>query len=141
MISLIKKNTDYAIRALCFMAERNSDIVTASELASELHISWSLIRKILQELSRRGYVKSFRGKGGGFTLEIPAHHISVLELINTFQGFIRFNNCRTNGGTCSNIGSCELKKRVSKIEQRVVGELEPLTIASLLKDPVTAPTT
>ncbi len=132
MMSLIKKNTDYAIRVLCYMAERTDAVVSAAELSNELDISWSLTRKILQELSHEGYVKSYRGKGGGFTLEMPVHHISVLELINTFQGFIQFNKCRTNGATCSNIAYCELRNRVSHIEQQVIADLKPLTIASLL---------
>jgi Rrf2 family protein len=131
-MGLINKNTDYAIRALCYMAERTDTVVSATELSNALDISWSLIRRILQELSHEGYVKSFRGKGGGFTLERPAYHISVLELINVFQGFIQFNRCRTKGSTCSNIAYCELRKKVSHIEQQVIAELKPLTIASLL---------
>jgi Rrf2 family protein len=137
-MGLINKNTDYAIRALCYMAERTDAVVSATELSNALDISWSLIRKILQELSHKGYVKSYRGKGGGFIMEKSAHHISVLELINTFQGFIQFNKCRTKGVTCSNIAYCELRNRVSYIEQQVIAELKPLTIASLLTRSPTA---
>ena len=139
-MGLINKNTDYAIRALCYMAERTDAVVSATELSNALDISWSLIRKILQELSHKGYVKSYRGKGGGFILEKSVHHISVLELINTFQGLIQFNKCRTNGSICSNIDSCELRSKISHIEQQVIAELKPLTIASLLKDTFAAPT-
>ena len=49
-MSFIKKNTDYAIRALCYMAEKENTVVSATELAKELQISWSLTRKILQEI-------------------------------------------------------------------------------------------
>jgi Rrf2 family protein len=114
------------------MAENKGSIVSAAELSRELAISWSLLRRILQELGKEGFVRSYRGKGGGFSLQVPAHEISLLELIKKFQGHIQFNNCRISNRTCSNVKSCELKKKVSAIENHVVSELRPVTIASLV---------
>jgi Rrf2 family protein len=131
-MGLIKKNTDYAIRALCYMAERDMGVVSAAALAEELGISWSLTRRILQELTRGGYIRSYRGKRGGFTLEIPARDIQVFDLVNRFQGALRFNNCVTGGRPCSNKRTCALRRRVAHLEKQVVSELKSLTIESLL---------
>ncbi len=130
-MSLINKNTDYAVRALSFMAEKKGTIISASELSKKLEISWSLLRRILQELSKEGFVRSIKGKGGGFALEVPANEIYLLELIKKFQGHIQFNNCTINERNCSNLKGCELRKKVSEIENRVISELRPITIASL----------
>jgi len=132
-MSLIKKNTDYAIRALCFMAGQSPCMVSAAVLAERLGISWSLTRRILQELTREGYIQSFRGKGGGFVIGVPPHEICVIELIRIFQGALQFNKCLTSGKPCSNLATCALRRKVSEIENHVVSELESLTIASLLE--------
>jgi Rrf2 family protein len=116
------------------MAEKKGTIVSAAELSKELEISWSLLRRILQELGKEGFVRSYKGKGGGFTLEVPAHEIYLLELIKKFQGHIQFNNCTINDRACSNVKSCELRKKVSAIESRVISELRPITLASLVDE-------
>ena len=129
---LITQNTDYAIRSLCYMAEKNGEIVSAAELSSELQISWPLTRKILHELNKKGFVRSYKGKGGGFVIEADPQEIFILELMKIFQGPFSFNRCVVNKKGCSNMMKCQLRKKISEIEEYVTSELKPVTIDSLL---------
>jgi Rrf2 family protein len=131
-VRLITQNTDYAIRALCYMAERHGDVISAAELANELQVSWSLIRKILQELHKKGLVRSFKGKGGGFMMEAEPGDIFILELMKMFQGSLSLNRCNLNKNKCTNITKCRLRKKISDIEKYVTAELNPVTIGSLI---------
>ena len=126
------QNTDYAIRALCYLAEKKGEMISAAELSNELQISWSLTRKILQELSKKGFIRSYKGKGGGFIIETDPREIFILELMKIFQGPFSFNRCGMNNKICSNMKKCQLRKKISGIEEYVTSELKPVTIYSLV---------
>ena len=131
---LITQNTDYAIRILCSMAKSKSNTVTAKELSTELSISWPLVRRILGEMGKKGLVRSTKGRGGGFTLQTTAERIYVIELINTFQGFLKLNKCSVKGKICANVDSCALRLKINAIEKKVIDELSSITIESLIDE-------
>ncbi|NOY10135.1 MAG: Rrf2 family transcriptional regulator [Spirochaetes bacterium] len=133
-MKLLTRNTDYAVRALSYIAMEKGKTVTAAELSEELKISWSFLRKILQILSREGLVFSIKGKGGGFKLAQPADRIFLLDLINIFQGLVRLNTCITNNKACPNIRICILKKKIDIIEDSIISELHPITLKTLLNE-------
>ncbi len=131
-MKLLTRNTDYAVRALSYIAMENGRTITVAELSEELKISWSFLRKILQILSREGLVFSIKGKGGGFRLAQPANRIFLLDLIRIFQGLIRLNACIINNTACPNIRICILKKKIDIIEKSIISELHPVTLETLL---------
>lgn len=85
-MKLITRDTDYAVRALCFIAENKGKIVSVSELVKVLKIPRPFLRKLLQILHRKRILKSFKGRGGGFQLAIPAERIYLVDLIKFFRG-------------------------------------------------------
>lgn len=129
---LITQCTDYAVRALCYISSQNGKVVSTQKLSKELDISWALLRRILQELTRRGLVSSYRGKQGGFILAIPANKILLMDIIRIFQGFIQWNICETKRRTCPNLMDCLLRKKIRGIEEYVKKELGSVTLQSLL---------
>ncbi len=133
-MSIISKNTDYAVRALCYLAGARDREVSASELSRKLGVSWPFLRRIMQELSREGLVSSKKGKGGGFRLEIPAHKIMFFELVRIFQGALEFHRCIIRDKVCPNIKNCPLRKKLKNIEDIVMKELKSITIESLAQE-------
>jgi DNA-binding IscR family transcriptional regulator len=57
----ISAKVDYACRALCALAARDGDALTAEELANEQDLPVRFLRAILNELRRVGIVTSQRG--------------------------------------------------------------------------------
>jgi Rrf2 family protein len=132
-MKLITRDTDYAIRALCFIAGLKKEIVSVSELVKELKIPRPFLRKILQILNKKGILKSYKGKGGGFLLSVSANKIFLLDLIEIFQGPLRINECLLKKIKCPNIKNCVFRKKITEIEKYVIKELKPITIGFLLK--------
>jgi len=64
----IKRETDYAIRCVYYLAGTEQDVVMMDEIAAEMEIPKSFAAKILQKLVRAGIVSSFQGIKGGFRL-------------------------------------------------------------------------
>ncbi|MCM8782383.1 MAG: Rrf2 family transcriptional regulator, partial [Candidatus Omnitrophica bacterium] len=80
-MKLITRDTDYAIRTLCFMADDSEKIFTTKELVKKLNIPWPFLRKILQILHKNTILKAFKGKGGGFLLKKSVDEIYLLDLM------------------------------------------------------------
>ena len=135
-MKLITRDTDYAIRALSCIAGSGKAMVSASDLVTELGIPRPFLRKILQALNKAGILKSSKGKGGGFSLEIGPGDITVFRLIEIFQGPFELNEHVFRGDVCPNLRICELKRKLDSIERDVVKELKAITIRSLIKKPL-----
>lgn len=131
-MKLITRDTDYAVRALCYIA-KHKQLVSVKELVDKLKIPRSFLRKILQKLNKNGLLKSYKGKGGGFALNGRIDKILLTDLIDIFQGPIRINNHLFKRNSCPHIKGCRLKKKLDFIETVLVSELKNITIASLLK--------
>lgn len=133
-MKLITRDTDYAVRALCFMAARNNKLLCVSELVEELKIPRPFLRKILQILNKNKILKSYKGQGGGFLLERPAEKVLLVDLIKIFQGPLRLNECVFKKKICPNKRTCILNKKICALEEDVIAGLKSVTIASLLKE-------
>lgn len=132
-MKLLTRNTDYGIRALCFIAKEKNRIVSVPELVKALKLRKPFLRKILQLLKKGGFLKSYKGLGGGFMLAVPADRLYIVEIARTFQGPMSLNECFLNKKICPNRRVCPLKKKIDKIERNVVSELKSITIGQLLK--------
>jgi len=132
-MKLITRNTDYAMRALCFVAKQGGRSVSAAEMVAAIVIPRSFLRKILQTLSREGLLNSTKGQGGGFALAFSPKEIHLTDLIRIFQSTIQLNECVFKKKLCPNRGTCVLKKEIDSIEGDMLDRLRKITIASLIR--------
>ena len=133
-MKLITRNSDYAVRALCCIAEQKQEVISAEQLIKSLEMPRPFLRKILQTLNKEGLLNSSKGKGGGFTLAISPEKISLIDVMKIFQGPIRLTEHKFKKSDCPNISDCPLKKKIDKIEKEVIFKLRAITIESLLKN-------
>ncbi len=131
-MKLITRDTDYAVRALCYMAGTKKQMISVPDLVKELKVPGPFLRKILQILNKEGVVRSSKGRGGGFTLAVVPKKIFLVDLIEIFQGPLKLNECIFKKRLCPNRTTCRLKKKIGAVERHVISELESVTIASLL---------
>ncbi len=133
---LINKDTDYAITALCYLAERQNEVPSVSALSGELEISYSFLRKIFHILQTQDIVHSQKGKGGGFSLARGAGKIRIIDIMEIFQGPITIGNCAIGKKVCRQLDDCVLRGKLQTIRENMVSELRELTIESLITNQV-----
>lgn len=131
-MKLITRDTDYAVRALIYIAEFTEEKVPVNEIVEELNIPYPFLRKILQKLNNAGILRSFKGKGGGFCLALPPERVYLGDLVEVFNGPFRFNECIFKKRICPDRPQCPLKKEIDELEDYVVSKLRSITIASLI---------
>lgn len=132
-MKLITRDTDYAIRALCCIAKNEKELISTKDLVRCLKMPRPFLRKILQRLNKEGLVRSYKGRGGGFSLARHPKKISLTDLINIFQGPVTLNDHTFKKRPCPHSGTCKIKKRIDRIESLVISELKLITISSLIK--------
>lgn len=131
-MKLITRDTDYAIRALCYSVLCKDKKVSVRGIVKELDVPRPFMRKILQALNKEGILKSYKGKGGGFELSRLPGDIILLDLMKIFQGPFKLNECRLKNKKCPRIKKCLLNKKIKKIEGHIIKELKKITIGSLI---------
>jgi len=99
-VKLITRNTDYAVRALCYIAEQKQEVISGDQLVKSLEMPRPFLRKILQTLNKEGLLNSSKGKGGGFALALPLEKISLVDVMQIFQRPIRLNECKFKKSDC-----------------------------------------
>jgi Rrf2 family protein len=83
----ISARADYALRALCVLADAPEHAVTkADEIAAAQGIPRTFLDGILVELRRAGMIESRRGPEGGHRLARPAYAISLADVIRVTDG-------------------------------------------------------
>lgn len=132
-MKLLTRDADYAVRALCFIAKKKDSIVSVKELVKSLRVPRPFIRKILQILNKKGLLKSYKGKGGGFVLGLMPRDITLRNIIEVFQGLLKFSEHNFKKRMCPEVKRCPLKKRLDAIERFIKSELDSITIEYLLK--------
>jgi Rrf2 family transcriptional regulator, cysteine metabolism repressor len=83
----LTSRSEYALLALMYLARHVADgYVSVQTIAVNQHIPAKFLEQILLILKRAKYLRSARGKGGGYTLAKPAEKIHLAEIIRLFDG-------------------------------------------------------
>lgn len=101
--------SDYSLRVLMFAALKGGTF-QLDEVATAFRISRHHVAKIVQGLSRLGYLDTRRGRGGGIQLARLPEDIRIGKLVRETEDQHAIVECfdlATN--TCRISGSCRLK--------------------------------
>lgn len=133
-MELLSRSTDYAVRALVYMAVDEDKIVSTSDLDRDLGLPRPFMRKTLQVLQRAGYLSSLKGVGGGFKLEVDPKKVRLIDLMAIFQGRVSLGDCLFRKSLCPSVKTCALRKEVKRMESMLLGQLRKVTLADLAAD-------
>ena len=131
-MKLITRNTDYALRAICYIAKKGK-LVKVDELVRILGVPRPFMRKILQQLSKAKILSSYKGQAGGFKLKSLPERIFIVQIMRIFQGRLSLTECFLKKNICPNKGKCILRKKIHLIENDVLRQLGQINIASLIR--------
>lgn len=123
--------TDYALRSLMYLCWNRGRTVTAEEIARFFGISRDHVVKVIQELSRQGFVQARRGRGGGSVLARDPSTITVSEVVSTFEGPPALLDCLRTTNVCAIESTCGLKRVLSEAQRRMMDYLGEVTLQQI----------
>jgi Rrf2 family protein len=140
MLTLTRK-TDYAMIALTRLAQEPDRCSSAREIATQYGIPLPLLMNILKLLTQRGLARSARGQRGGYALAMPAHQITLRDIIKAVEGPIQLVYCAgtkearqspKSRGKCGLTARCPVRPSMHQVHQRLVDFLGSVTLADVL---------
>ncbi|CAM6279398.1 MULTISPECIES: nitric oxide-sensing transcriptional repressor NsrR [Citrobacter] len=124
--------TDYGLRALIYMASLPEGRMTSiSEVTEVYGVSRNHMVKIINQLSRAGFITAIRGKNGGIRLGKAANTIRIGDVVRELEP-LSLVNCSSE--FCHITPACRLKQALSKAVQCFLTELDNYTLADLVEE-------
>jgi len=90
---VISQTTEYALRAVVWLAANPEKPLTAQQIAEATRVPAGYLAKVLQGLSRAGLLHSQRGLGGGFTLARAPSSLTMWEVVQAVDPLKRIHEC------------------------------------------------
>ncbi|MBI2503000.1 MAG: Rrf2 family transcriptional regulator [Candidatus Latescibacteria bacterium] len=126
--------TKYCIRAVLYLAEHSDDKpVMSRQIAKALRVPEPFLAKILQQLSKRGLLCSFKGRGGGFVLARPASQIHLGEVVEAVEGSQFGEECILGLEACSSEDPCPLHDQWSRFKVEMLGVMRVQSIEEVMQ--------
>ncbi|WP_337261466.1 MULTISPECIES: nitric oxide-sensing transcriptional repressor NsrR [unclassified Serratia (in: enterobacteria)] len=124
--------TDYGLRALIYLASLPADKMTSiSEVTEVYGVSRNHMVKIINQLSREGFVTAVRGKNGGIRLGKPAETIRLGDVVRALEPLSLVNCSRE---FCHITSACRLKQVLYQSVQNFLEELDKHTLADMVEE-------
>jgi Rrf2 family transcriptional regulator, iron-sulfur cluster assembly transcription factor len=131
----INRQTDYAVRFILSLARREEGRrVSTAEVRKEMLIPPALAQRIVAELARGNFIRTFPGRDGGLVLSRPAREINLRQIVEHFEGKFFISDCLTDGGDCPFDNNCPVRFRWVRLQSQMVRELEQITFEDLAQD-------
>lgn len=127
---IIRKETDYAIRALYFINKRAGKSAV-SQIYSQIKVPRHFLRKIFRMLASNGILTSKKGRNGGFEFKKPFDSITVADINEIFDEMTPMGGCPFKSRICSNFRHCYLKEKIRAIEQETYHRLKKIYIRDM----------
>jgi Rrf2 family protein len=136
---MISKKTIYAFKALIHLAGTPAgQPVLIADLAKAENIPKKFLEFILLSLRKGGLLLSRIGKGGGYTLAIPANKIKLGAVVRILEGDIAPVQClsTTNYARCEECqdeATCGIRLTMADVNVALADVLDNLTLADMIE--------
>jgi len=133
---MLSKKTQYAFKALTFMAERKKEgPVLIAEIAKRKKIPLKFLENILLELKKAGLLDSKKGKGGGYFFKVEPKDIRLAQVMRLIEGPIALLPCVSLNfyERCQDCDEkkCGLNRVMIQVRDNTLAILEHKTVADL----------
>ncbi len=132
---MISRTTEYALRAVIYLAKAGSENTTAQRIAEATKVPEGYMSKVLNTLARAGIVNSQRGPSGGFTLTVLPADLTMLRVVESVEPLPRIKKCPLELEEHSG-ELCPLHMVLAELVNGIETKLAGTTIAELLNTPV-----
>jgi Rrf2 family nitric oxide-sensitive transcriptional repressor len=124
--------SDYALRVLMYAATAGDRLVTVEETARAYGVSRAHLMKVVNVLTRTGYIKGVRGRSGGFTLAKAPEAINLGDVVRATESDFTLVECFSSRSQCVITSCCRLPQVLNEALNAFVATLERYTLADLV---------
>lgn len=131
---IYSRSTEYAIRALVPLAQMPEGRYTmVKTIAEQERIPTHFLAKILQQLARKGLLRSSKGPLGGFQLNVPAEEIRLLDIVEALGGLAPYQLDMVPDNQTPDGLYCTRHDEWLSLRHEILSYLRDNTVADLVK--------
>ena len=135
----LSKKGEYALRSLINLgiaSEVGRPLMRVSELADQEQRPSNGLEQIMQDLKQAGFVRSERGKFGGYRLAKPLHSIPIGAIVRQIDGPLAPIGCVSQSAyekcSCPDEVHCGLRMLMLDVRNAIAGILDRYTLADVV---------
>lgn len=136
----LSKRGEYALRSLINLgiaAEVGRPLLQVAELARAEDLPVKFLEQIMQQLREDGFVKSVRGKHGGYRLAKPAGRITIGSVVRLIDGPLAPIGCVSQTAyqpcNCPDEAHCGLRMLMLDVRNAIAAILDRYTLADVVE--------
>ena len=124
--------SDYALRVLMYAGSAGDRLITIEETSTVYGISRAHLMKVVNILTKTGYLKGIRGRSGGFTLARSPENINLGAVVRATEPDFALVECFAAGNQCVITNCCRLPNVLNEALASFVATLDRYTLADLM---------
>jgi Rrf2 family protein len=128
----LTRAADYAVRVMVFLAGNPAgERASLAQIVKATDAPDSFLSKVLQGLTRAGFITSRRGPAGGFEISAIGRLTSMREVVEAIDGPISLNVCLSQRRPCPRRRWCAAHPVWARAQEALLGVLSRAMIADM----------
>ncbi len=129
------RKSECAMLGIIYLIQQEDGIVSyVGEIARSLDIPQKLLAQVFYRMARKGILNSYRGRGGGFSLALPANEISMRDVIEAVHGEQPLiYHCSAEKSMCDSFTKCSVQEVLRNLQERTMETLESIKLEELAR--------
>ena len=129
---IYSRSVEYAVQALVYLSEApEGKYVMVKSIAEREKIPSHFLAKILQQLARKGLLRSSKGPTGGFVLRRKPEEIFLWDIVEVLDGLADYEKCISGLAECNDEMPCGLHESWKTLRSGIIGYLKHTSIAGV----------
>jgi Rrf2 family iron-sulfur cluster assembly transcriptional regulator len=129
---IYSRSAEYAIRAFVNLSQvPEGKYAMVKNIAREEGIPAHFLAKILQQLARKGLLRSSKGPTGGFHLRQSPSDISLMDIVSALDGLGDYEKCASGLAECNDDMPCGMHDSWKALRSRILDYLKDTSIADI----------
>ncbi|MBN9545723.1 MAG: Rrf2 family transcriptional regulator [Alphaproteobacteria bacterium] len=124
--------SDYAFRVLMYAGTTGERLITIEETAEAYNISRTHLMKVVNILTKTGYLRGVRGRSGGITLARRPEDINLGAVVRATEPDFALVECFATGNQCIITGCCRFPNVLNEALNAFIATLDRYTLADLM---------
>jgi len=131
----INRQTDYAVRVILALSKKAAGKrFLTSEIGSEMLIPRALLQRIVAKLAGGGFIHTKAGRDGGITLAHNPKEITLLQVVEHFEGELYLSDCVLKPGECPFETRCPVHCQWVRLKNMLRDEMARITFQQLVEE-------
>lgn len=138
---MLSSASKYALQIVIYMArQQGKGKIGGKQIAEDLNLAAPFVGKVVQPLAHRGILNSTKGPNGGFVLARKPQELSLLEIIEIFEGEEAFRECILHPCSCKSQEEsgtvCKVHEEIAPAREVLRESLQSKTVADFLGEQI-----